>query len=75
MSQSVWGWAWPADRRILYNRASADPDGNPWSERKRYIWWDAEQGHWTGHDVPDFVVDRAPGSTPDPALGATSMAW
>ena len=30
-----WGWAWPANRRILYNRASADPDGNPWSERKK----------------------------------------
>ena len=29
-----WGWAWPANRRTLYNRASADPDGNPWSERK-----------------------------------------
>ncbi len=39
-----WGWAWPANRRILYNRASADPEGNPWSERKRYIWWDAEAG-------------------------------
>ena len=42
-SQSEWGWAWPADRRILYNRASADPDGKPWSERKKYIWWDPEQ--------------------------------
>ena len=39
-----WGWAWPANRRILYNRASADPDGNPWSERKRYVWWDARAG-------------------------------
>ena len=39
-----WGWAWPANRRILYNRASADPDGTPWSERKRYVWWDAERG-------------------------------
>ena len=39
-----WGWAWPANRRILYNRASADPEGNPWSERKRYVWWDAEAG-------------------------------
>ncbi|ORV52103.1 formate dehydrogenase [Mycobacterium florentinum] len=68
-SQSQWGWAWPADRRILYNRASADPDGNPWSERKRYIWWDAEQGRWVGDDVPDFPVDREPGSRPDPALG------
>ena len=45
---------WPANRRTLYNRASADPDGKPWSERKAYVWWDAEAGKWTGHDVPDF---------------------
>ena len=68
-TQSQWGWAWPADRRILYNRASADPDGVPWSERKRYIWWDDQRGRWVGDDVPDFVVDRAPGARPDPALG------
>ena len=68
-SQSEWGWAWPADRRILYNRASADPEGKPWSERKRYIWWDEQQGQWVGDDVPDFVVDRPPGARPDPALG------
>ncbi len=37
-----WGFAWPANRRILYNRASADPQGRPWSERKKYIWWDPE---------------------------------
>ena len=54
-----WGWAWPANRRILYNRASAAPDGTPWSERKKYVWWDAEQGKWVGADVPDFVPDRA----------------
>jgi formate dehydrogenase major subunit len=48
-----WGWAWPADTRILYNRASADPDGKPWSERKRYVWWDEDEGEWTGHDHPD----------------------
>lgn len=64
-----WGWAWPANRRILYNRASADPEGNPWSERKRYIWWDAEQGTWTGHDVPDFVPDKAPSYRPEPGTG------
>ena len=68
-SQSEWGWAWPADRRILYNRASADPDGKPWSERKKYIWWEPEQGRWLGYDVPDFPADRAPGSRPDPDLG------
>jgi formate dehydrogenase major subunit len=68
-SQSEWGWAWPADRRILYNRASADPEGKPWSERKRYIWWDEQQGRWVGDDVPDFVVDRPPGARPDVALG------
>ena len=55
-----WGWAWPANRRILYNRASADPQGRPWSERKKYIWWDSDQGRWTGYDVPDFPVDKAP---------------
>jgi formate dehydrogenase major subunit len=68
-SQSEWGWAWPANRRILYNRASADPDGKPWSERKRYVWWDEEKGRWVGNDVPDFVIDRAPGSRPNPDLG------
>jgi formate dehydrogenase major subunit len=39
-AQLRWGWAWPANRRVLYNRASADLAGNPWSERKRWVWWD-----------------------------------
>jgi formate dehydrogenase major subunit len=60
-----WGWAWPANRRILYNRASAAPDGTPWSERKKYVWWDAEKGTWTGKDVPDFIPDRAPDHVPE----------
>ncbi len=59
-----WGWAWPANRRILYNRASADPDGKPWSQRKAYIWWDADAGRWTGHDVPDFKVTKPPDYRP-----------
>jgi formate dehydrogenase major subunit len=60
-----WGWAWPANRRILYNRASADPDGKPWSERKKYVWWDEEKQKWTGFDNPDFITDRPPGYRPD----------
>jgi formate dehydrogenase major subunit len=70
-----WGWAWPANRRQLYNRASADPDGKPWSERKKYVVWDEEQGKWTGPDVPDFVVDKAPSYRPEPgASGADGLA-
>jgi formate dehydrogenase major subunit len=64
-----WGWAWPANRRTLYNRASADPDGNPWSERKAFVWWDVEAGKWTGHDVPDFPADTAPSYRPEPGTG------
>ncbi len=55
-----WAWAWPANRRMLYNRASADPDGKPWSERKKYVWWDEAAGKWAGYDVPDFPVDKRP---------------
>jgi len=61
-----WGWAWPKNTRIIYNRASAAPDGQPWSERKRYVWWDAEQGQWTSlGDTPDFPPDKAPDYEPE----------
>jgi formate dehydrogenase major subunit len=70
-----WGWAWPANRRILYNRASADPQGRPWSERKKYIWWDEAQGKWTGYDVPDFPVDKRPDyRAPDDARGMDAIS-
>jgi formate dehydrogenase major subunit len=60
-----WGWAWPGDRRILYNRASAAPDGTPWSERKKYVWWDAEKGEWASlGDNPDFEPDKPPDYRP-----------
>lgn len=55
-----WGWTWPLNRRVLYNRASADPDGRPWSERKKLIWWDEEAGEWTGNDTPDFERTKPP---------------
>jgi formate dehydrogenase major subunit len=70
-----WGWAWPANRRILYNRASADPEGKPWSERKALVWWDAESGKWTGHDIADFTADKSPFyRPPDDATGPEALA-
>jgi formate dehydrogenase major subunit len=66
-----WAWAWPSNRRLMYNRASADLDGKPWSERKRYIWWDEAQQKWTGEDVPDFIEDRPPSY--QPPEGATGI--
>ncbi|RJL23014.1 formate dehydrogenase [Bailinhaonella thermotolerans] len=69
-----WGWAWPANRRILYNRASADPEGRPWSDRKAYVWWDAAAGRWTGHDVPDFPEGLAPDARPpEDATGVAAL--
>lgn len=72
-----WGWAWPSNRRTLYNRASADPDGKPWSERKAYVWWDETAGEdgagrWVGHDVPDFEATKRPDYVPPE--GATAQA-
>jgi formate dehydrogenase major subunit len=55
-----WGFAWPGDRRIIYNRASASPSGEPWSDRKKLVWWDQGQGKWTGIDNPDFPLDKSP---------------
>src|SRR4051794_29077060 len=59
-----WGWTWPGNRRLLYNRASADPEGRPWSERKKLLWWDAEARRWTGYDIPDFPPTTPPGHVP-----------
>jgi formate dehydrogenase major subunit len=75
-----WGWAWPANRRVIYNRASADLSGNPWSERKRWVWWDpafvnppdpktgkaVPPGKWVGYDVPDFTLTMAPSHKGNP---------
>lgn len=55
-----WAWSWPANRRIIYNRCSADPNGQPWAEDKAAIWWDEAKGQWVGYDVPDFGKTKAP---------------
>jgi formate dehydrogenase major subunit len=68
-----WGYAWPANRRIMYNRASADLEGKPWSERKKWVWWDG--GKWVGHDVPDFALTKAPTAKGDPsAIGMDHLS-
>jgi formate dehydrogenase major subunit len=66
-----WGFSWPNDVRILYNRCSARPDGKPWSERKKLVWWDEPKKEWTGLDVPDFDKNKAPDYRPAP--GAKGM--
>jgi formate dehydrogenase major subunit len=55
-----WTWSWPANRRILYNRASADTAGKPWDDSRKLLWWDGAK--WTGYDVPDTVVTTKPGT-------------
>jgi formate dehydrogenase major subunit len=70
--QPEWGFAWPHNRRVLYNRASADPQGRPWSERKKLVWWDEGSRRWAGLDEPDFEPDKPPDYQPPP--GATGMA-
>lgn len=65
---SNWAWCWPLNRRIIYNRCSADPNGKPWDEERKLIWWDPNAvdaksgavGKWVGYDVPDFGVTKAP---------------
>jgi formate dehydrogenase major subunit len=60
---------------MMYNRASADPNGEPWSERKKYVWWDEEKGEWTGLDTPDFEPKKRPDYRPAPdSQGMASIA-
>jgi formate dehydrogenase major subunit len=67
-----WGFSWPANRRVLYNRASADLQGRPWPKEARlarrfgspgargYVYWDPAQKTWAGLDVPDFPAAKPP---------------
>jgi formate dehydrogenase major subunit len=55
-----WAWSWPANRRVMYNRASCDPAGKPWDAERRQVWWNESAGRWIGNDVPDFKPDSKP---------------
>jgi formate dehydrogenase major subunit len=55
-----WAWSWPANRRVLYNRASCDADGKPWDPTRRQVWWNEDAQKWVGNDVPDFKPDSHP---------------
>jgi formate dehydrogenase major subunit len=55
-----WAWSWPANRRVMYNRASCDPSGKPWDPERRQVWWSEAAQRWVGNDVPDFKVDSKP---------------
>src|SRR5215218_147551 len=62
---SEWAWSWPANRRVLYNRASADPQGRPWDPKRPGIEWDPAQKLWVG-DVPDYLPDADPSDADAP---------
>jgi formate dehydrogenase major subunit len=63
-----WGWAWPANRHQLYNRASADPKGDPWSAKKKYTYWDAAAKTWKNDpgDGIDFTLTKDPSTPANP---------
>src|SRR5260370_8408284 len=55
-----WAWSWPANRRVLYNRASCDVNGKPWDATRKQVWWNEATQKWVGNDVPDFKADSKP---------------
>lgn len=55
-----WAFSWPANRRILYNRASCDVEGKPFDSSRIVIYWDKAAKRWQGSDVPDFSVTSPP---------------
>jgi formate dehydrogenase major subunit len=56
----TWGWSWPMNRRVMYNRASCNLDGKPWDPSRKQVWWNEATGKWAGNDVPDFKADSNP---------------
>jgi len=56
----TFAWSWPANRRVMYNRASCTPEGKPWDPSRRQVWWSEATQKWAGVDVPDFKADSNP---------------
>ena len=63
-----WAWSWPANRRVMYNRAACDASGIPWDAERRQVWWDEGKQRWVGNDVPDFKIDSRPGDHMGPFI-------
>ena len=61
-----WGFSWPANRRVLYNRAGAAPDGKPWDAKRRGISWNGTA--WGGNDIPDIAPALGPDSGAGPFI-------
>jgi formate dehydrogenase major subunit len=55
-----WAFSWPANRRVMYNRASCDVEGKPWDPSRKQVWWSEAAQKWVGNDVPDFKADSKP---------------
>jgi formate dehydrogenase major subunit len=74
---SQWSFCWPLNRRVLYNRASADANGKPWNPERAIVEWTGSE--WLLNDVPDFGAStKAPdGSTvwTPPNNKAFMMTW
>ena len=63
-----WGFSWPANRRVLYNRASCDLSGKPFDPTRKQVWWNDATQKWAGNDVPDFKADSKPGEHMGPFI-------
>lgn len=59
-----WAFSWPVNRRIIYNRCSVDPQGNPWNPNRVLVKWDGSK--WITNDVPDFAATAGTPPAPNP---------
>lgn len=70
-----WAFAWPVNRRIIYNRCSVDAHGQPWNPEKTLVRWDAAANKWIRNDVPDFKWIDPATKTEVPPEGSVKTAY